>query len=281
MSSIGTSARLIQSVVLTLCLGFNSPSTAVDLEDSNKSPRFAGHVGFPVLIEQVIIRGGEVEPIPIRDRDQPVIVRVVEVFPHGTDWRYDLEVQVLEPGEFDVAKFLQRKNEDDSQPIDPILVQTTTLLNSSVEPTELPPRKTGFKHYYLPILVCAGGLWLAGLLWILFYGRGKTRRVAIQHKPISLSDRLKPLIEAAIVGEISTEQQAELERLLTSFWSNRLRLGHLPASQLREALRNHSEAGKLLQRLDEWLYQPQPDRATASELSKLLEPYRSIPDEEF
>ncbi len=120
--------------------------------------------------------------------------------------------------------------------------------NGAVEPSELVPRPSKSSNYYLPALVLGGALWLTGLLMILFYGRGKNKRPTQGHVAPTLADRLEPLVAAAVKGEITTEQQAELERLLTSFWSRKLRLGHLPAAKLRINCRTHPQAGQLLQK---------------------------------
>ena len=244
--------------------------------------KYSTTIAFPCKIEQIVIPGSVVEAKPIRDRDQPVIVRILETFPHGTDFRYDVEFQILEPGQFDLADFLQRKDRSDQQPIRSIPVQANSLLaKETIEPNQLVPRPSRFSNYYLPGLVVGAALWLAGLLMILFYGRGKTKRPSREHKVPTFAERLEPLVTAAVSGEITTQQQAELERLLSSFWSRKLRLNHLPAASLREQLRNHPEASKLLQQIDQWLHRPQEVDSAEVDVAGLLEPYQSLTDDEI
>jgi hypothetical protein len=130
------------------------------------------------------------------------------------------------------------------------------------------------------VLLVGAGFWLLGLLMILFYGRGKTKRPVEEAKNITVADRLKPLVEAAMAGNIESEQQAELERVLSSFWGKKLRLNHLPATELRTKLRQHPEAGKLLEQIDDWLHKPNSNESNSNgtvtvDVANLLKPYQS------
>ncbi len=264
------------------------PNDDSAIEEESPSSRFSGSdepfvstVGLNARISQIVIPGSEIEAKPIVNRDQPVVVRVIETFPHGTDFRYDLEFYGLDSGEFNLSDYLRRKDQASTAEIDKIMIRIDSLLGpGQVEPTELVSKQSRFSSYYLPVLIVGSGLWLLGLLMILFYGRGKTRRPIEETKNVTVADRLRPLVESAMSGTIQSEQQAELERVLSSFWSKKLRLNHLPASELRSKLRQHPEAGKLLDQIDIWLHKPKSNGKTANgestiELTKLLEPYQS------
>ena len=258
------------------------PTDASDFPPvAGKSDPYISTVGLNARISQIVIAGSEIEARPIVNRDQPVVVRIVETFPHGTDFRYDLEFYGLEPGEFNLSDYLRRKDQSDTKEIEPIYIQIDSLLGpGQVEPTELEVKPSRFSSFYLPVLLVGAGFWLLGLLMILFYGRGKTKRPVEEAKNITVADRLKPLVEAAMAGNIESEQQAELERVLSSFWGKKLRLNHLPATELRTKLRQHPEAGKLLEQIDDWLHKPNSNESNSNgtvtvDVANLLKPYQS------
>jgi hypothetical protein len=111
---------------------------------------------------------------------------------------------------------------------------------------------------------------------ILFYGRGKRKRPRHEKENLTVADRLRPLIDSAIAGKLDSRAQAELERVLSSFWSKKLRLTHLPADKLREHLRGHSEASQLLNQIDSWLHKPKSDPSNPINVNEILRPYQTM-----
>lgn len=241
---------------------------------------FKSTVGFPQLIYQHVIPGPKVVAKPIADRRQAIVIRIVDTYAHGSDFRYDIEYRGLEPGKYNLADYLEREDKS-GQPIPTIDVEVATLLGpGQVEPYMLPPVKSRFASFYLPALIVGSTVWLIGLLLILFYGRGKTKSATIQQKQLTVADRIRPLIDAAIAGELETQQKAELERVLSAFWSKKLRLGHLDADDLREQLRGHPEASVMLNQIDLWLHRPESDAETPVDVNAILKPYQSMNYEE-
>ena len=237
-------------------------------------------VGFPKLIFQHVIPGSKVIAKPIADRTQPMVIRIVETYPHGSGFRYDIEYKGLDPGNYNLAEYLQRED-GSGTPIPSLDVVVETLLGSGqVKPYELPPVKSRYRSYYLAALLVGSTVWLIGLLMILFYGRGKNKHPTKQEVPLTVADRMRPLVDAAIAGELDSQKQAELERVLSAFWSKKLRLNHLGASDLREKLRNHPEASVMLNQLDCWLHRPASDPQNYVDVNEILKPYQSMNYEE-
>lgn len=250
-------------------------------DDGAAGESLTSTVGFPKLIFQHKITGTKVVAKPITDRTQPVIVRIVETYPHGSDFRYDIEYKGLEPGTFDVAEYLER-DDGSIQPIPSIEVKVFPILaKNEVQPYKLPQSRSRFRSYYLPLLLVLGAVWLVGLLMILFYGRGKTKQPSREQKQLTVADRMRPLIDAAIAGQLTPQQQAELERVLSGFWSKKLRLNHLSADELRQKLREHEEASLMLNQIDSWLHRPATDPTNAIDVNELLKPYQAISDDSF
>ena len=125
----------------------------------------------------------------------------------------------------------------------------------------------------------AGSLWCAGLAAILLLGRRKKSQAEAEaSRPVTLADRLRPLVDAALAGTLSEGQHAELERLLIGYWRKRLKLEHVGPAEAIRLMREHEEAGALLRKLEEWLHKPGA-RAEAAEIAALLRPYQELKSE--
>ena len=90
----------------------------------------------------------------------------------------------------------------------------------------------------------------------------------------SPAEELRALAEAARAGDLDSEGQARLERLLLSTWRRRLGLAEVPHAEALRRLREHAEAGALLGQLEAWLHMPHPPQEI--DLQSLLEPYRHV-----
>lgn len=231
-------------------------------------------VGLSVEIKQLVIPGGELEAKPIKDDRQPVVVRVANAAPHGTDYRYDLVYYGLEPGEYNLMDFLQRK---DGGELGDVVALTVTVIASlppgQVEPHSMQSKRTPRPSNYRVWMAVAIGVWIVGLYVILRVGRRKPGDAgdASEAQQVTFADRLRPLVEKTRNGEINQHEAAELERLLITYWRHRLDLEHLPARDLLQEIRNHPDAGRLLLQIERWLHHPDP--AKEVDLEPLLETY--------
>lgn len=236
-------------------------------------------VGMTGRIEQLVLPGSELEAIPNEDRKTPVVLRVVRVFPHGTAFRYDLEYQGLEPGEFDLKQHLRRKDGSSAADLPAIPVRVSALLPAGqVRPNPLEIRQAPSVGGYRTLQLVAGAAWVLGLLAIVYFGflrRPKRQAAADAARPLSLADRLRPLVDGAIAGKLSQPQLASLERTLLAFWRKRLHLEQADPEQAIQALRGHADAGPLLEQLEVWLHRP--GAAGAVDPGRLLEPYQHLP----
>jgi hypothetical protein len=234
-------------------------------------------VGLPARIDGLVLPGSELEVKPLADRRAPLILRIVQVWPHGTAFRYDLEYYGLEAGRFDLKEVLRRKDGSSSAGLPAIPVTIRSVLPpGQVKPNELEPKAGPALGGYRVALFAAGGLWLLGLVAIVVVGRRKKKEE--EHaagKPRTLADHLRPLVEGAVAGRLAAPQLAELERSLLVYWERRLELRDRKPAQAIAELRRHPQAGPLLQQLEIWLHRP----GTASDIdvAALLEPYRDLP----
>jgi hypothetical protein len=234
-------------------------------------------VGMPARIDQIVLPGSELEVKPLDDRKLPVVLRIVEVYPHGTDFRYDLVYYTLEPGTFDLKDFLRRKDGSSTTGLPALRVTARPLLPpGQIEPHAVESARTsGLGGYWLLVTV-VGTLWVLGVAAILLVGRRRKRQtLAEAGKPVTLADYLRPLVEQALAGNLTHAQCAELERSLLAYWQKRLHLEDQDMAEAIIGMRRHAEAGPLLEQLEIWLHRP--STAAKVNVAALLEPYRKLP----
>jgi hypothetical protein len=125
------------------------------------------------------------------------------------------------------------------------------------------------------MIIIGATLWFVALLAILFVGRRRKKQKQAAAKPLTLADRLRPLVEDAVAGRRDTVRLAELERTLILYWSRRLHMGANKPADALVILRGHPEAGPLLQQLEIWLHRP----GTSGKINvgTLLAPYQNLP----
>jgi len=242
-----------------------------------QEPRRSG-IGLPARWNQLVLPGSELEVVP-GDRKDSVVLRIVASYPHGTAYRYDLEYYGLDPGTFDLRKYLRRKHGASvaDLPNLPVAIEAK-LPPGQITPHALTTEPAPWLGGYRLTLWLGGAVWVGGLAAILFWGRKKrTQAAELAAKPRTLADRLRPLVEKARVGQLTQTQRAELERTLLAYWRVRLELAEMKPTEAFAELRRHSEAGPLLTALENWLHRP--GSSPNVDVSLLLEPYRNLPAE--
>ncbi len=261
-------------VVLVLCCG--ATGVADSPPEREPSPEFAAvKIGVAALIKQIVIAGSELEAKEL-SRNDSLVVRVVASYPHGTDYRYDIEYFALEAGDYNLLDYMRRKDGSEIGEVHAVTVSAATSLPpGQVKPNALQLRDVAEGGRYRILVIGAVVLWIAGLIAILSIGRRK--KVIADHddeKPKTFADRLRPLLQTAQHGELDVSQKAELERTLLTYWQRRLALEELPPHEAIQVLRSHPEASQLLVQLEQWLHRPGSDADVDVEL--LLAPYQDM-----
>jgi hypothetical protein len=252
-------------------LSAQEQTPAADVPSANATAT----VGFPVVLKQVLLPGSELTGRPVESREAKVVVRVLDSFAHGDGFRYDLEVTGFEPGVHNLSESLVRKDGNATADLPPVWVEITSQLPAGqVKPHQLPPTPPSITGYYTALMIAAAGLWILGLLGILFWGRGKETHLSGKDRKPTVADRLRPLLERAAAGKLNDDERASLERVLLAFWRKKLRLEKLPPAQLFPQLRQHPEAAGLLLQMEQWLHAP--GASEGLDWQQLLEPYRTM-----
>lgn len=237
-------------------------------------------VGMTGRMEGVVLPGPELEAKPLTDRKTKLVLRVVQVYPHGTAFRYDLEYFGLEPGTHDLRDYLRRKDNTPLGELPALLVKVNPVLPpGQVEPNRLEIDTSVQLGGYRFLAIAVVAVWVIGLVLLVgsFFFPRRKRTVAASERPVSLAERLRPLVEGAVAGTLSRPDLANLERALLVYWRKRLRLEHAEPGEAVEKLRAHPEAGPLLAQMEAWLHRPGPPEPV--DVPALLAPYRDMPPE--
>jgi hypothetical protein len=251
------------SFIIGLTLG-----TAQDRREST--------VGMPARIEALVLPGSELEAVPA-DSKCPIVLRVTATYPHGTEFRYDLEYTGLDPGEYDLKNFLRRKDASSTDDLPPIPVAIRSVLPAGqVKPHAPRAGATPSVGGYRTILIAGGVAWVAGLAALLWVGRKRKREEeAARPRPKTLAERLRPLVLSALEGKLSRTERAQLELGLVAYWRRKLGYEDRRPEEALALLREHAEAGPLLLSLEDWLHRPiRPEHV---DIAALLAPYRDLP----
>lgn len=272
--------RLAVSAALAALVGLSAGCGGPGRSDARAGAAAGLTVGVHGSVAQVVIPGAECEPIPLTDRRQPVVVRITGVWPHGTDFRYDLDYYGLEPGTYDLRAFLRRK---DGSPLGGEIgtaIRVAVIANlpdGQVRPSALDEAPLPSVGGYSTALWIGGVVWTLGLLAFLFlYSKRRDGDAASGPAPPTLADTLRPLVEQARAGTLDSTGKAELERLVLGYWGGKLGIASIGSVAALQQLKADAEAGALLRQLETWLHAP-PGRAGSVDLVALLAPYASIP----
>lgn len=254
--------------------------TAADQPAADQSkPLAKSSVGLPQRINQIVLPGTELEARPSEDHDEPLVLRVVATYKHGSAYRYDLEFYCLEPGKFDLRQALRRKDGTSADDLPPLPVEIASLLPAGqILPAALVVKRAPRLGGYRLLLAVLGVVWALGLAAILLVGRHRKRALAAAAATgPTLADQLRPLVSAAMAGQLTPDGQAQLERLLLGYWSRRLKLTDVEPAEAIAALRRDDQAGELLRQVEAWLHRP--GGAGGVDVSAMLAPYRDLPAE--
>ncbi len=236
-------------------------------------------VGVIADVDSVILPGTELKGRALFN-DAPMVVQVKNVFAHGDGFRYDLSYQGFEPGDYDLSKWLVRKDGSatDGLPGIPVTVRSV-LPPGQQKPHEIDAGKLPSVGGYTGRAILAAVVWVVVLLGLIFVGRSRKRKTKHEDSVVSLADLLKDRLAAAENGEMTSSQYAELERVLFSMWRRRLGLEAMPAADAVQKIREDEKAGPLMRQMEAWIHSPSRDANL--DLAELLNPYRDIPANEL
>jgi hypothetical protein len=258
-------------VFLVACANLGTATSA-----TNGTP--SRNIGIEGKVSLVLSRP-DYRPRPLDDRTE-VILRIESVTPATNhQHRYDFYYMGLEPGAYSLADYLVRPDGTRPDELAAIRLPVRAVLPEDHDGrlNAYVARPFPFIGGYRVFLCLLGLVWAGGIVAFVMSYRKKrvvAGPVVVAAGP-SLAERMRPLVEAAAMGNLSTEGQAQLERLLTGYWREKLKIPEMRMAEALARLREDAEAGAVLRALERWLHRR--GGASPAEVSALLAPYRDIP----
>jgi len=230
-------------------------------------------VGMTGVVKGLTLGGSELVAKELNPEDK-MVVRIAQNQPHGELRRYQLEYWGMEPGQYDLRDYLKRIDGSDLSDVDPILVNiNAVVVTDNGMLNDLVAGKTPTVGGYRLLAGLAIIVWVIGGILILTYGRKKRSKSGSTQtlRSVTWAEKLRPLLEQSQSGQISAPEQAELERLLVTFWRDKLDLNQVSASQAIDKMKLDPTAGRLISQLENWLHSPTPNKDV--DINELLKPY--------
>ncbi len=224
---------------------------------------------------EITLDRGDCRPKPLDDRT-PLILRIESVKPDGGGrFTYHFNYIGFEPGPHKLSDYLMEPDGSPAAGAGEAVVAVRSVLPADHDGSLTAHMPGAFPWIggYRMLLWTLGGLWLLGLLAFWWFGRRRKPVLGetVIAPPPGFAERMRPLVEAAAAGNLTIDGQAELERLMTGYWREKLALPDSRMAEALSALKRHPEAGALLRAMERWLHRP--GGATRGEIRSLLEPY--------
>lgn len=226
------------------------------------APPGSATIGRPIRIEGLVLPGTRLEPKPDPDHTAPLAIRIIDVAPHGTLLRYDLEITAWEPGPQDARRYLQRIDGSATDELPAIPVEAASVLPPGMPRVSTPEPVIPYGiGGYRELAALAAIVWLAGLVAIVFLLRKRGRRSPVPDSPsaATAADELARLLGRARAGELAPVELATIERLVYDAWRRELGLEATATKTLVERLRLDPRAVAAIDRLAAWLHAPARD----------------------
>ena len=246
-------------------------------QEGRSTSALSSTLGLPRTVTDFYIPGGQAEPIPRKDRESSLVIRVLEIKPAAEGFRYDLEVYGLDPGRYRLSDYFWYTDKAPLPKLDTeLVIKTAHDLGRVPKPEKLenaPPKKLGGYRNVLTGVVVA---WAIIFLGILFYRRKTPVEEEAAPPPPTLHEKLSALVLAAAQGELDDAERSKLERLLLGHWKQKLpAIAALPPAEALAQLRAHPDASPLLLELERWLHAPNAT-IDQQQIMPLIEPFRDV-----
>jgi hypothetical protein len=273
-------SQTLHSISLRLCISavivFLGLHSFAATNGTNGTP--SRNIGIEGNVSVALPRA-DYRPRPLDDRTELILrIESITTLTNGQH-RYDFYYMGLEPGLYKLADYLIRPDGSRPDELDDVRIQVRALLPDDHDGklNAYLPRLFPFIGGYRVMLVVLAVVWAGGIAAFIIVSRKKRPVEAPVMGPPepSLAERLRPLVEAAAMGELSVEGQATLERMLMGYWRERVSLPDVRMAEALMRLKAHTEAGELLRALERWLHRP--GGVSRDEVASLLQPYRNVP----
>ena len=214
-----------------------------------------------------------------RDTDSPLIVRLQH---SPASSQYEARFIGNISGHYDLRDWLEHADGSAIETIAAMPIEIVSTLPNDprsdlFDVDGFQPKFYGGYRWGLALAVLA---WLAVPIAVIarrLLTRPQEIEAAPVAPPLSLADQLKPLIEAASRGELSTSDKARFELLLVHYWRESAGLPGLDMARSIQRLRSHPQAGPIIAAVEQWLHSGSAaeQRPAVQQVLQLLGPLES------
>lgn len=190
------------------------------------------------------------------DDKSDAMVRIISTQKLKNGYSYDLEFIGLEPGKYNLVKYLRTASTNEFANIPEYLIEVSSSLETDFSGELLDFQKTvpnltpWYKNLNRGLIV----FWVLLLPAIVLFGRRKKKvEKVIEVKEKSLNEKICELL-ATLEGKSSKELWQKIEGLIFQHWCQKKDLDGMPMHEAISKLKADDEAGPFILKLEEGLH---------------------------
>ena len=245
-----STARYAMLAILFLATSFATKEAGAELSAS-PTVGIEGGVSLEIPGPQLFA----VQP----DEDALLYLWIEDVQSQGESFTYEFRYVGMKAGKHNLLYYLRQ--EDGSIP-QGLQEKYSIEIESALEEdhvgylTKINPLPIRLFKWYREIVVGLVLLWGVLLVPLIFAGRRvKEEEIAVV-PPLSLADRLRPLVVKAVDGEMTLADKALFERLMLGYWCQKLDLDPQEILESLTVIKQHETAGELICTIENWFHKP-------------------------
>ena len=184
------------------------------------------------------------------------MVRVISTQKLTNGYSYDLEFIGLEPGKYNLVKYLRTASTNELVNIPEYLIEVNSSLETDFSGELLDFQKTvpNLTPWYKKLNWLIFAFWLTLLPLIILYGRRKKKvEEVIQVREKTLNEKICELL-ASLEGQSTKELWQRIEGLIFQHWCQKKELDGMPMHEAISKLKADDEAGPFILKLEEGLH---------------------------
>lgn len=190
------------------------------------------------------------------DEKSEAMVRILNKKKTADGFTYDIEFIGLEPGTYNLVKYLRSAVTGEPLNLPEYSVEVDTVLNKDFQGELVDFQKSveTLTPWYKKLNYLIIGFWVILLPAIIFLGRKKqVVEEIIEVKEKSLNEKIQELL-TTLKGKSSKEIWQKIEGLIFQHWCKEKNLGNMPMHEAMVKLKADSEAGPFILKLEQGLH---------------------------
>jgi hypothetical protein len=190
------------------------------------------------------------------DDKADAMVRIISYKKEGDGFSYDLEFIGLEPGKYNLLKYMRTAASLDEVSLEAYPVEVGTVLSPDFngELVDFQKDMGAFKPWYKKLNYLLIAFWVLLLPTIVFFGRKRKKEEdVVEVKEKTLNEKICELL-ISLEGNSTKELWQKIEGLILKHWYEKKSLQGLPMHEAIMKLKSDSEAGPFILKLEKGLH---------------------------